>query len=135
MFRSLTLMIAVVFATLISAGTSYARDWVKLGDRHVGFISDHDTVEVGKHEGRFKRLRLAVKDNDIELTSVKVIFGNGASEVLPFHERIRAGGESPAIDLKTAWKDGRFIRSIELHYHSRLNFRGEAIVEVWAQED
>ena len=40
-----------------------------------------------------------------------------------------------AIDLKTAWKDGRFIRSIELHYHSRLNFRGEAIVEVWAQED
>src|ERR1700742_1596295 len=72
MFRSLTLMIAVVFATLISAGTSYARDWVKLGDRHVGFISDHDTVEVGKHEGRFKRIRLAVKDNDIELTSVKV---------------------------------------------------------------
>ena len=36
MFRGLTVIIAVVFATLISATTSYASDWVRLGAVELG---------------------------------------------------------------------------------------------------
>jgi hypothetical protein len=37
--------------------------------------------------------------------------------------------------LATPWKSGRVIQRIDLNYHSKLNFRGEATVQVWAQED
>jgi hypothetical protein len=135
MLRTLTLALAVISATLFTMSSSYARDWVLLGERSVGFIQDHDSIKVGRHEGRFKRIRLHVKGNEIELNSVKVVFGNGVSELLPLHERIAAGGESSAIVLATPWKSGRVIQRIDLNYHSKLNFRGEAAVQVWAQED
>jgi len=132
MFRTLVLTVTV---SLLSAGASYAGEWEKLGERHVGFISDHDKIEVGRHEGKFKRLRLRVHRNDIELNSVNVVFGNGEVEHIKFDERIREGGESPVINLKTPWSEGRYIREVELHYHSRPDFRGEAVAELWGQEE
>jgi hypothetical protein len=132
MFRTLAVALVV---TLLATGASYARDWERLGERHVGFINDHDSIQVGRHDGKFKRLKLFVRGNDIELNSIRVIFGNGEEEVVRFNERIRAGGESPAVDLRTGWHEGRFIREVELHYHSRPDFRGEAIAELWGQEE
>jgi hypothetical protein len=135
MIRTLTLTTIAALITLLSIGSSYAREWVRLGERRVGFINDRDSIAIGRHEGKFKRLRLRVRDNDIELDNVKVVYGNGEVEDLPFHERIRAGGESPAIDLRTGWREGRFIKEVLLRYHSRPSFKGEALVELWGQED
>jgi hypothetical protein len=135
MVRILTLAATAVLATVLSFAPSYAREWERLGDRHVGFINDHDTIVVGRRDGKFKRLKLLVRGNDIELDSIKIVFGNGEVEDVRFHERIRAGGESPSIDLRTAWRDGRYIKEVLLHYHSRPDFRGEAVAELWGQED
>ena len=132
MFRTAAVALLV---TLLSASASYAREWERLGERHVGFVNDHDRIEIGRHEGKFRRLKLRVHGNDIELNSIKVVFGNGEVEHVRFNERIRAGGESPAINLQTPWRDGRFIREVEFHYHSRPDFRGEAVAELWGQED
>jgi hypothetical protein len=131
MFRAIVLALVV---TLFSAGASFAREWVRLGDRHVGFVNDHDTIRVGRHDGRFKRIKLLVRGNDIKLNSIKVVFGNGEVEDAVFDRHIPAGGEA-VIDLRTGWREGRFIREVELHYHSRPDFRGEAIAELWGQED
>jgi hypothetical protein len=131
MFRILVAALAVM---LFSAGASSAREWVRLGDRHVGFINDHDTIEVGRHEGKFKRLKLIVRKNDIELNCIKIVFGNGEVEDVVFQQHIRDGGEA-VINLKSGWHEGRFIRAVEMHYHSRPDFRGEAIAELWGQED
>ena len=70
MFRILVAALAVM---LFSAGASSAREWVRLGDRNVGFGSDHDTIHVGRHDGKFVRLKLIVRRNDIKLNSVKVL--------------------------------------------------------------
>ncbi len=121
--------------TILSVSTAYAREWVRLGERHVGFINDHDIIEVGVRDGRFKRLKLIVRRNDIKLNSIKVLFGNGEVEDIVFNEHIPDGGESPTINLRTPWHNGRYIRAVELHYHSRPDFRGEAITELWGQED
>ncbi|MFZ1108451.1 MAG: hypothetical protein WAN43_08915 [Rhodomicrobium sp.] len=129
-----TLILAVTLS-LLAAGASHAGEWVKLGERNVGFISDHDKIEVGRHDGKFKRLRLRVHRNDIELNSIHIVFGNGEVERIKFEEHIRQGGESPVINLSTPWRDGRFIREVELHYHSRPDLRGEAVAELWGQED
>ncbi len=135
MFRKVTIAAAAAALTLLTMSASYAREWERLGERRVGFISDHDTIGVGRRDGKFKRLKLRIRDNDIELDSLKIVFGNGEVEDFPFHQRIRAGGESPTIDLRTPWRDGRFIKEVLLHYHSRPDFRGEAVAELWAQED
>ena len=132
MFRILVLAVAV---SLLSASASYAGEWVKLGERQVGFINDHDKIEVGREEGKFKRLRLRVRRNDIELNSINVVFGNGEVEHIKFDERLREGEDSPVINLKTPSNEGRHIREVELHYHSRPDFRGEAVAELWGQED
>jgi hypothetical protein len=131
MFRTLVVALVMIVS---SAGASYAREWVRLGDRHVGFVNDHDTIHVGRHDGRFKRLKLLVRGNEIKLNSIKVLFGNGEIEDVVFDRHIHDGGEA-VIDLRTGWHEGRFIREVELHYHSRPDFRGEAIAELWGQED
>jgi len=131
MFRTLVVALAVMF---FSAGASYAGEWVRLADRHVGFINDHDTIHVGRHDGKFKRLKLKVYKNDIELNSIKVVFGNNEEEVVVFNHHIRDGGEAD-VELPHGWHEGRFIRDVELHYHSRPDFRGEAIAELWGRED
>ena len=52
---------------------------------------------------------------------------------MPFDRQIHDGGEA-VIDLPHGWREGRVIRDVELHYHSQIDFRGEAIAELWAQE-
>ncbi len=131
MFRTLAVTLVVM---LFSISASHAREWVRLGDRKVGFISDHDVIHVGRHDGKFKRLKLIIRRNDIELNSIKVLFGNGEVEDIVFQRKLREGGEA-VIDLPHGWHDGRFIRDVELHYHSRPDFRGEALAELWGQED
>jgi hypothetical protein len=131
MFR---ILIAALAVMLLSASASSAREWVRLGDRHVGFMNDRDTIHVGRHEGKFVRLKLLVRGNDIKLNSIKIFFGNGEAEDIVFDQHIRAGGEA-VIKLAHGWHRGRFIRDVELRYRSRPNFRGEAIAELWGQED
>jgi hypothetical protein len=131
MFRTL---IVTAVVSLLSISSSYAREWERLGERHVGFVSDHDTIEVGRREGRFRRLKLIIRKNDIELNSIHVLFGNGEIERIRFEQRVRDGGEA-VVNLTSPWRQGRFIRAVELHYHSKPNFRGEAIAELWGQED
>jgi hypothetical protein len=130
-FRTL---IVTAIISLLSVSASYAREWEPLGERHVGFVNDHDTIEAGRREGRFRRLKLIIRKNDIELNSIHVIFGNGEIERIRFEQRVREGGEA-VVNLTSPWREGRYIRAVELHYHSRPDFRGEAIAELWAQED
>ncbi len=132
MFRKLGLALLV---TLVSVSASYAREWVRLGERHVGFLQDHDRIDVGRFEGRFKRIKLIVHRNDIELRRIVVEFGNGQKEDAEFHREIRDGGEA-VLDLRTGWSDGRFIRHVDLNYRTRPDWSGrEAWVELWGQED
>ena len=131
MFRTLVLAFAVI---LFSAGASSAREWERLGDRNVGFINDHDMIHVGRHDGKFKRLKLIIRKNDIELNSIKVFFVNGEVEDVVFNRHLHDGQEA-VIDLPHGWHEGRYIRDVELHYHSRPDFRGEALAELWGQEE
>jgi hypothetical protein len=131
MFRKLVVALAV---SLFTAGAAYAGEWVRLGDRTVGFRNDYDTIHVGRHEGAFKRLKLLIRNNDIKLNSIKIFFGNGEVENVIFDRHIRAGGEAE-IELPHGWHRGRVIRDVELHYHSRPDFRGQAVAELWGQEE
>ena len=132
MFRILVAALAVMF---FSAGASSAGEWVRLAEHHVGFINDHDTIHVGRTDGKFVRLKLIIRKNEIKLNSVKVFFGNGQVEDIVFDRHIADGGEA-VIDLPHGWHEGRFIRDVELHYHTTPEWHvREAVAELWGKED
>ncbi|MDX2157036.1 MAG: hypothetical protein SFW09_11065 [Hyphomicrobiaceae bacterium] len=102
--------------------------WELLGTQKVGFAVDRDVVRVGRQDGRFRAIKLRVRDNDLELRDLKVVYGNGTTEDFVVRRSIRRGGETRTIDLGGST---RFVREVQLTYRSRPSFRGQASVEVW----
>jgi hypothetical protein len=82
-------------------------------------------IRVGRGDGPFTAIRLRAAGNDVRMLDLKVVYGNGAPDVLPVRAVIRAGGTSGAIDLKG---QRRQIRQIDMVYAARPNFRGHARV-------
>jgi hypothetical protein len=103
------------------------RGWQLLGQRQVNGRFDHDRIEVGRYEGQFSKLTLAVEDSDLELLDFKVLFDDRTE----YHPRLqhvfREGQRSRVIDLPTS---GRQVRAIEINYKN-LRGGGAASVEVW----
>ncbi len=97
--------------------------------------ADHDSNEVGRQQGKFKRLKLLVRGNGIDLNRITVMFADGEVERIKFNERIRAGGESRPIDLRTEWREGRSIREVELRYRSRPGKRASRQVRLSSSQD
>jgi hypothetical protein len=114
-----------------SARPDKHRGWELLGRQSVGFVTDRDIVQVGRKDGDFSKIQLRVKKNDVEVVDLKVVYGNGQVDDIPVREKIRAGGQTRAIDLKGG---ERFIRSVNLVYRSKPNFKGLAVVEVWGRD-
>ncbi|MGD9785565.1 MAG: hypothetical protein AB7E80_06605 [Hyphomicrobiaceae bacterium] len=95
----------------------------------VGFGEDRDRLKVGGQFGKFDRIRLCVRDNDIELLDLTVNFANGSPLDLNYAGPIKSGSVTQAMSLK----GDRFIDNIEIVYKKRENFSGRATVEVWGE--
>ncbi len=105
-------------------------DWQLLGEKKVGRRTDRDVITVGRKEGRFEKIALEVKDNDVEILDLKVFFLHGPPQDVQVRERIREGGRTRPIDLVGG---DRVIDRIELVYRTRG--RGErATVAVYGLE-
>lgn len=102
-------------------------DWQVLGEETVGFDAERHVIRIGRREGRFSRLRLEVRGNDVYVNSIRVRYGNGSQEDVSLREEIRAGGRSRPVDLSG---DRRVIDQIELNVRARPGFRGRATVVV-----
>lgn len=125
------LAVALVAGAFFAAPSSAWAKWEKLGEKSVGFVADHDIVEVGRSQGWFKRIKLKVHKNFIHLKNIRVIYGNGEVDDIRLDTKIGPGGETNALKL-----DGpeRKIQRIELFYHTKLNFRGKAHVLVYGNK-
>jgi hypothetical protein len=114
--RHVILSAATLFAvmcTVTAAKAQYGGRWDRLGDAHVDGGQDHDVIHVGRHDGRFRAIRLAVSGGEIFFERVVVHYGNGQNEELVIRDRIPAGGQTRAIDLPG---ERRVIESVELWY-------------------
>jgi hypothetical protein len=109
-FALLGLFVAFAFAAAVQAQRG---EWVLLGTGHVNGHEDHDTIQVGRSDGEFRKIQLRVSGGAVEFDHVIVHFGNGSQEELPVHERIRAGGRTKEIDLPG---DRRIIQSVDMWY-------------------
>ena len=102
------------------------QDWVQLGCQQVSFRGrDHDTIRVGRRDGRFRAIRLAARGNDVEMRRLTVVYGNGNPDQLDVQRVIRGGSKTEAIDLKGR---DRAIERIDMVYRQRDDFPGRATV-------
>jgi hypothetical protein len=136
MIRSILAFALIGAIAILSIGDAEARrggkrGWELLGSQKVGFIGDKDVIQVGRKDGDFSAIKLRVKGNEVEFLDVKVVYANGQSDDIQVRNKIRAGGETRAIDLKGG---DRFIRRVELVYRSRPSFKGQATVELWGKD-
>lgn len=102
---------------------------VLFGAQYVGFINDRDVIRVGPEIGKFERIRMRVLDNDIHITELKVVYSNGETDTLAINANIPKNSRTNWIDLK----GDRFIKEIQMVYHSKPSFRGQARIEVFGQ--
>jgi hypothetical protein len=105
--------------------------WVMLGEREVNGHGnmDLDRIEVGRAEGKFRKLTVVVFDGDIEMIDSEVKFANGERWKPELKHVFREGQRTRAIDLPG---DQRVIKFIDFRYRN-LNATGHAKVQVWAK--
>lgn len=109
-------LVAALFC--LAPGTAFAQrgNWEELGTATIGTRLERDVIDVGRREGRFQTLMFEVRQNDVEIVDLKVIYGGGDAEDIQVRNFFKAGSRSRPIDLKGR---GRFIRQIEVTYRAR----------------
>ena len=123
--------LVMVALCLLAAGYAVAASgWERLGARDVDFKRDHDRIEVGRSEGRFKQLQIRVKSAPIEMSDMVVTFGNDEKFRPNLRYRFAEGSGNRTIDLPG---DRRTIKRIDFKYRSIDRREGKGRVEVYAR--
>ena len=96
-----------------------AGEWITLGCVKSSFKRDGDGITVGKSKGRFRALQLQTSRAKVKVYQVKVTFGNGKTQVMPFSGGLSKGHKTAPMDLTGR---RRFIGSISLSSKSIFSF-------------
>src|SRR4051812_26702940 len=71
-----------------------------LGEAAVDGNNDHDRINVGRADGKFRAVQIQVQRAPITFQRVVVHYANGGDEELNIKQRIGAGSSTRWIDLK-----------------------------------
>jgi hypothetical protein len=107
--------------------------WEELGCGKVGIKPDHDTIRVGRREGRFSAIQLRVSGNKVHIIDLTVLYDRGPPDNIPVRSDIRDGGETRPLDLRG---ERRVIDRVELTYRVPLGvnlLKGPARVCVYGR--
>src|SRR5579862_1846614 len=105
-------IMALVVAAVPALNGQHGR-WERLGSSHVDGRVDHDNINVGIQDGRFRAIQLRVRRGDVEFLRVVVHYADGEPEEVVVRQRIPSGSATRPIDLRG---NKRYIRSVELWY-------------------
>ena len=119
-----------LLVTAVAGAAQTSGRWELLGQREVDFRNDHDQINVGRSEGRFKQLQFRVKDAPIEVTSMVVTFANDQTFSPKIRYRFAEGSGTQVIDLPG---ERRIIKRIDFNYRSISRREGKGTVEVLAR--
>jgi hypothetical protein len=131
MKRRLELAIGLFLLMVGLAGVAdAAQGWEMLGRQQVDFKSDHDRINVGRKEGRFKQLQIRVQGAPVEIEKLVVTFDNDEKFSPELRHRFDEKSKSRNIDLPG---NRRAIKRIDFNYRSVDRRQGKATVEVYAR--
>jgi hypothetical protein len=117
-------------ACVVTDGPYGGGDWELLGERVAEFKVDRDRIDVGRREGRFSKLRVAVKGAPLEMYDMVVTFADGTTFSPNIRHHFTENSWSREIDLPG---DRRAIRSIDFRYRSTDPREGRATVLLYGR--
>ena len=113
MKRLLLAFVVILSVASCTTGPNIPQGAVQLGEREVTFRADHDVIQVGTGQGFFRGLLFVVKDNDIQLYNLVVIYGNGERERFDTRLDFAADTRSRLLHVE---ESRRMIQSITFNY-------------------
>ena len=128
--RGLTLVSLILLTACMAGAAQSPARWELLGQREVDFRNDHDQIDVGRSEGRFRQIEVRVKNAPIEVFEMVVTFGNDETFKPKLRHKFTKGSGSRIIDLPG---ERRTIKRIDFNYKSINRREGKGIVEVFAR--
>jgi len=128
--RGLTVVSLILLAAFTAGAARAPERWESLGQREVDFRNDHDQIDVGRSEGRFRQIQVKVKNAPIEVYDMVVTLGNDETFKPKLRHKFTQGSGSRIIDLPG---ERRTIKRIDFSYKSINRREGKGIVEVFAR--
>lgn len=123
------LVVILILCVLLFAGSTQARGrWVRLGSRTVTDRLDHDTILVTGARGDFRAIKIRVARVGIDFHRVVVHYRSGGDQEVAMRGKVRAGGETRAINLRGR---DRVIRSVDFWYDARSITGRNAVVTLY----
>jgi hypothetical protein len=117
-------------ACVVTDGPYGDSGWELLGEQVAEFKVERDRIEVGRREGRFSKLRVAVKGAPLEMYDMVVTFGDGTTFSPNIRHHFNENSWSHEIDLPG---DRRTIRSVDFRYRSPDRREGRATVLLYGR--
>jgi hypothetical protein len=94
-----TALMAIVFSlAAILVGPASARE-VPIGSITHEARPEREVINVGGREGEFRGFRFEVRQSDVEVLDLRIVYGNGQTEDVRLRQTIRAGSSSRVIEL------------------------------------
>jgi hypothetical protein len=123
-------VLAVAFLPSIAEAQQGPRDrWVLIGTRDIDPSQGSDTIDVSKARGSFKAFRVEARRAGIDLTRVRIVYGNASAHDEDRLIHLLKGERSKPIDLRA---EARFADRVELTYTPDAAARDKPRLEVWA---
>lgn len=94
------------------AGPASARE-VPIGSITFEARPEREVINVGGREGEFRGLRFEVRQNDVEVMDLRIVYGNGQTEDIRVRQLFRAGSSSRVIELGNP---RRALRQVIVNY-------------------
>ncbi len=127
----LILLGSVIALALLSPSPAEAQvgQWQLLGQRPVSVQGGRETIPATSLAGRISRIQIRVADNDVEVESVELTFGDGQRASVSVDRVLPAGGRTSGIDIPGTT---RILRSAEVVYRVRGDAaRGRPTIQLW----
>lgn len=89
---------AVIGIAALTVSVAQARE-VPIGSVTYQAQPEREVINVGGREGEFRGFRFEVRQSDVEVTDLRIIYNNGQTEDVRIRQLFRAGSSSRVIEL------------------------------------
>ena len=92
------------FSAIVLGLAAWMTDAAQAREVPIGSITydarpEREVINVGGREGEFRGFRFEVRQSDVEVQDIRIIYGNGQTEDVRVRQMFRAGSSSRVIEL------------------------------------